>query len=206
MAPRIVEIAVKKTGAVPNLFFADFALIDEPVYVASENMYKDAKKNQNRDFDIFVFVKNNEGKIVIAGLDPEQLADLLNASGIDRKYTRRLLYWVYRRAVCSFSEINDIPLKVINVLSDKFVTGLSGPASSVASADGSVKYLFHTPSGLPYEAVCLSAVRVPHGLPILCNRQEWMGRKPHSRRDRQPGHKHTSPVYSCCFDGNGGTG
>ena len=118
-------------------------------------MYKDAKKNQNRDFDIFVFVKNNEGKIVIAGLDPEQLADLLDASGIDRKYARRLLYWVYRRAVCSFSEINDIPLKVINVLSDKFVTGLSGPASSVASADGSVKYLFHTPSGLPYEAVWL---------------------------------------------------
>lgn len=120
-----------------------------------EKRYKDAKINQNRNFGIFVFVKNSNGKIAVAGLDPASLADLLNSSGIDGKYALRLLYWIYRRAVSSFSEINDIPAAVLNALSENCVTGLNKPASCVASADGSVKYLFFTPAGLPHEAVWL---------------------------------------------------
>jgi hypothetical protein len=34
MAPRMVEIAVKKTGAVPNLFFEGFASINDPLSYA----------------------------------------------------------------------------------------------------------------------------------------------------------------------------
>ena len=123
--------------------------------MVSEKRYKDAKINQNRNFDIFVRVKNNDGKIVIAGLDPVSLADLLNATGIDGKYALRLLYWVYRRAVSTFSEVNDIPASVLKALSENFVTGLNDPASSVVSADGSVKYLFFTTAGLPHETVWL---------------------------------------------------
>jgi 23S rRNA (adenine2503-C2)-methyltransferase len=118
-------------------------------------MYKDAKKNQNRDFDIFVFVINSDGKIIISGLDLEQMADLLDDKGIDRKYAKRLLYWVYRKAASSFSEINDIPATVLKALSENFVTGLSESAYSVVSADGSVKYLFYTSAGLPHETVWL---------------------------------------------------
>lgn len=118
-------------------------------------MYKDAKKNQNRYFDIFVSVKNSEEKTVIAGLNHDRLADLLDTRGIDRKYARRLLYWVYRRAVSSFSEINDIPATILKVFSEKLVTGLIEPASSIVSADGSVKHLFYSSAGLPHETVWL---------------------------------------------------
>ncbi|MRR22927.1 radical SAM protein, partial [bacterium] len=71
------------------------------------------------------------------------------------RYSRRLLYWVYRRGIHSFSEINDIPSKALQILSEKAVTGLSAPIASESSSDGSVKYLFTTPGGLTHETVYL---------------------------------------------------
>ena len=83
------------------------------------------------------------------------MQDLLAIRDIDEHYARRILYWIYRRGIRSFSEINDIPKNVLSVLSESFSTGLSSPVSSVSSADGSVKYLFMTEEGLPHEAVYL---------------------------------------------------
>lgn len=96
-----------------------------------------------------------EERKVICGLDPEMLSVDLSAAGIEERYGRRLLYWVYRRGIRSFSEPDDIPVKIKSALEERFVTGVNAPVSRVMSADGSVKYLFETASGLPFETVWL---------------------------------------------------
>ncbi len=106
-------------------------------------------------FNIFVRVGNIEKNISAAGLDPDGMEALLGEHAADPKYARRLLYWIYRRGVRSFSEINDMPLKFLSDIAVFLDTGLSDPVSSALSSDGSVKYLFQTGSGMFHEAVYL---------------------------------------------------
>ncbi len=93
--------------------------------------------------------------IPLTGLDLSGLEHLLTVNGVDPRYARRVLYWIYRRGIRSFAEINDIPKKVLSVLSENFTTGLDSPVSSAVSADGSAKYLFRTDGGLLHETVFL---------------------------------------------------
>jgi 23S rRNA (adenine2503-C2)-methyltransferase len=100
-------------------------------------------------------MKINDARISLAGSDPESTELLLAEKGIDSRYARRLLYWIYRKGVGSFAGINDIPRTVLEALDRYFVTGLTSPVASQVSADGSVKYLFSTPEGLLHETVWL---------------------------------------------------
>ncbi len=93
--------------------------------------------------------------IPLAGIDLAGLEHLLAIKGVDSRYARRILYWIFRRGIRSFTEINDIPKNVLSVLPESFATGLSSPVSSAVSADGSVKYLFRTSEGLLHETVYL---------------------------------------------------
>jgi 23S rRNA (adenine2503-C2)-methyltransferase len=96
-----------------------------------------------------------EEKKLIAGMDPDMLALHLAAAGIEERYSRRLLYWIYRRGIQSFSEPDDIPVRVKSALEERFLPGVNPPVSSLRSVDGSVKYLFSTAAGLPHETVWL---------------------------------------------------
>jgi len=89
----------------------------------------------------------------LAGLGLTETEDLLASVNIDRRYARRILYWIYKKGIMAFGEINDIPKSVLSALADRFSTGLSEPVSSVVSADGSVRYLFTTGKGLLHESV-----------------------------------------------------
>lgn len=80
---------------------------------------------------------------------------LLRSLRLDDGYARRLLYWVYRKGIRSLEEINDIPVRVLQVLSGHVVPGLVSPIASEASSDGSVKYLFPNEAGLAHETVWL---------------------------------------------------
>lgn len=91
----------------------------------------------------------------VAGSDLTEIEEFLGRLGLDPRHSRRLLYWVYRRGIKSFEEINDIPLKSLRILSENAVTGLSSPVASEVSSDGSEKYLFTTPGGLIHETVWL---------------------------------------------------
>jgi len=91
--------------------------------------------------------------IQLAGLGLAETEDLLAHASIDRRYARRILYWIYRKGIRVFGEINDIPKSVLAVLSERFSTGLSDPFSSVVSADGTARYLFTTGEGLIHESV-----------------------------------------------------
>lgn len=132
-------------------------------------------------------MENNSDRISIAGLDPGTLESLLSASGIDRKYAVRILYWVYRRHIKSFTEMDDIPADVRRVLDNRFTPGIAEPVASSASGDGSVKYLFRNSGGLTYEAVWLPdgkrrtiCLSVQSGCRMHCSfcatgRMGWLG-------------------------------
>jgi 23S rRNA (adenine2503-C2)-methyltransferase len=94
-----------------------------------------------------------QGKISLTGLSPEQLENILSAIQVDKKYASRLLYWVYRRNIRSFTEIDDIPKKIIEKLSVVSDLGIIHPYYSVKSVDGSVKHLFKTGDGKYFESV-----------------------------------------------------
>lgn len=98
---------------------------------------------------------NDIRHISVAGLDQDAMETLLSQKGLDKRYARRLLYWIYRKGIRAFDEINDIPKRVISDLADHFTTGLFDPVSSEISADGSIKYLFRNEAGLVYETVYL---------------------------------------------------
>lgn len=104
-------------------------------------------------YNIFTSVKETTDRISLAGLGPDETEDLLSRYGIDPGYAQRLLYWIYRKKIRTFTLINDIPKKVIRVLSENFDTGITGAVSSAISSDGSVKYLFINKEGLEYETV-----------------------------------------------------
>ena len=76
---------------------------------------------------------------VIAGLTPDTAAEYLEGAGIDGKHALRLLYWVYRRKISSFIEMEDIPIAVRRKLEATSITGLSDPVHSASSSDGSEK-------------------------------------------------------------------
>jgi len=100
-------------------------------------------------------VESNDNKTSLAGLNPESLELLLGQKGLDKKYSGRLLYWIYRRAINSFTGINDIPKSYLADLGRYFNPGLFEPYSSCVSSDGSVRYLFKNAEGLLYETVYL---------------------------------------------------
>lgn len=93
--------------------------------------------------------------ITLAGSELSDIETLLESMGLDAGYSRRLLYWVYRRAIRSLSEINDIPSGVLRLLSEKISIGLHSPVASAVSSDGSVKYLFSGSGGFNHETVWL---------------------------------------------------
>ena len=66
-------------------------------------------------------------RIPIAGLNLSEIQAILMNRGIDARYSRRLLYWVYRRRISSFGEINDIPRKALEAIGETFMTGLVSP-------------------------------------------------------------------------------
>ena len=94
-------------------------------------------------------------KIPLAGLDPATLEAELEKKGIESRYARRILYWIYRKGISSFDAITDLPKELLSQLPVYFISGLSDPVSSSVSADGSVKYLFKTASGMVHETVFL---------------------------------------------------
>jgi len=91
--------------------------------------------------------------VPLAGMSLTETEDLLAQKKIERRHGRRILYWIYKKGIRTFSEINDIPKEVLSVLSECFSTGLSEPVSNVASSDGTVRYLFTTEKGLLHESV-----------------------------------------------------
>jgi 23S rRNA (adenine2503-C2)-methyltransferase len=63
--------------------------------------------------------------------------------------------WIYRRGVIDFTEMDDVSLEIRNKLIENFIPGNFSYSERKVSADGSVKYGFHTEDGRRFETVYL---------------------------------------------------
>ncbi|HPE17741.1 MAG TPA: 23S rRNA (adenine(2503)-C(2))-methyltransferase RlmN [Tenuifilaceae bacterium] len=81
------------------------------------------------------------------------LPQCIERYGFTSVVAEKVCTWVYRKRVTSFDLMMDIPKPVRNDLCSKFSISLPSPVEAAESVDGSVKYLFKTDLGNPFEAV-----------------------------------------------------
>ena len=85
----------------------------------------------------------NMGKIQIAGLFPNEIETWLAAYDVAPYRSKQIFHWVHRQLVEDFSEMSNVPHKVIELLE----ASCTGPSAvkerrTRISADGTEKYLF----------------------------------------------------------------
>lgn len=89
------------------------------------------------------------------GITPEKLDDLYSRNDIGIRYSVKTVSNFYRRGIHCFRDMENLPGSLRRFLSFTFSSGLYPPEKYLVSEDGTVKYLFLSPSGLPYETVLI---------------------------------------------------
>ena len=93
----------------------------------------------------------------LIGCDAEGLEDYLSTIGVGKRYSIKILRWVYRKRVFDFGLINDIPRAVLDEIAKNFDVGLFYPSETLFSGDGSTKYLYQNDSDMLFESVLMKA-------------------------------------------------
>ncbi|MDI3526174.1 MAG: rRNA (adenine2503-C2)-methyltransferase [Tenuifilum sp.] len=90
----------------------------------------------------------------LIGLNIDEITDLLISAGFNGSYGNKISRWIYRKQVESLNEINDIPKRIVNEITDLNGDILSDIAfNRFPGADGSVRYLFTNAEGQNYESI-----------------------------------------------------
>ena len=66
---------------------------------------------------------------------------------------KQIVSWLYEKKVVSIDEMTNLSLKHREMLKGSYEIGASAPVEAMRSVDGTVKYLFRTPTGNFVEAV-----------------------------------------------------
>lgn len=89
----------------------------------------------------------------LVGLTLAGLQQVALENGMPLFSAKQMAEWLYVRQVSDISQMTNISLKFRQKLAENYEVGLSAPVHSVASADGTVKYLFDAGEGHSVEAV-----------------------------------------------------
>lgn len=92
-------------------------------------------------------------RIDLCGLTLEEINNAVLKYGGTRIHSLKISNSLYKKGSRSFSEIRDIPKKLIDSLTDHYSAGVIAPVRSETSVDGTVKYLFINDRGLKFETV-----------------------------------------------------
>jgi 23S rRNA (adenine2503-C2)-methyltransferase len=93
--------------------------------------------------------------ISLIGKTREEFAEALREMQLSPAQLNRVLYWVYRRKISDFMEMDDLPKLLRSGFLKSFNTGFYPPKSRLVSKDGSVKYFFDTAGNGVVETVYL---------------------------------------------------
>ena len=74
-------------------------------------------------------------------------------SGNVKFAAKQIVSWLYEKKVVSIDEMTNLSLKHREMLKGSYEIGASAPVEAMRSVDGTVKYLFRTPTGNFVEAV-----------------------------------------------------
>ena len=109
-----------------------------------------------------------ESKIDIKSLSPEALLVFLAGMGKEKFRAGQILRWVYKRGVCSFSEMTDLAKDFRSELEKRAFISDWEPEYVETRRDGTEKYLFRLADGESVETVRIPMKndRSPGGAPL----------------------------------------
>jgi 23S rRNA (adenine2503-C2)-methyltransferase len=90
---------------------------------------------------------------ILSGKSYSEITSILEEIGFSNIPAEKITYWLYRRKIKGFMEMDNLPKALRAYLNDNFSPGFYEPFQSFLSADLSRKYLFNTRSGYPVESV-----------------------------------------------------
>jgi 23S rRNA (adenine2503-C2)-methyltransferase len=90
---------------------------------------------------------------ILSGKSYSEITSILEAIGFSSIPAEKITYWLYRRRIKDFMDMENLPKVLRAYLNDHFSPGFSEPFQSFLSGDQSRKYLFNTRSGYPIESV-----------------------------------------------------
>jgi len=83
----------------------------------------------------------------VLGKDIDDLNHLCNEAGYSVTEARKCAYFLYRKGVCSFMEMETLPKSLRSLLDKKYSISWHSPINQEISDDGTKKYLFKTKQG-----------------------------------------------------------
>jgi 23S rRNA (adenine2503-C2)-methyltransferase len=90
---------------------------------------------------------------ILSGKSYSEITSILEEIGFSGIPAEKITYWLYRRRIKDFMEMDNLPKVLRAYLNDHFSPGFYEPFQSFLSDDQSRKYLFNTRSGYPVESV-----------------------------------------------------
>ena len=84
-----------------------------------------------------------------------QLAEVASEAGLRSFAAKQMARWLYQKRVTDIDQMTDLPKAARQWLKEHFVTGREEPLQSMASVDGTVKYLFRGEAARDVEAVMI---------------------------------------------------
>lgn len=92
-------------------------------------------------------------KRIICGLAPEEIQRYAGIPDMTLSHAVSVTNSLYKKRIRDIMDFPKLTLKLKGNLNNRFSTGLYDPLSFITSADGTVKYVFRSSSGLVFETV-----------------------------------------------------
>lgn len=95
----------------------------------------------------------NSTKTVLLGKTLTEIQQIATNLGMPKFAAKQIVTWLYDKRVTTIDEMTNLSLKHRELLKEGYEVGVSAPVESMRSVDGTVKYLFKTPTGNFIESV-----------------------------------------------------
>ena len=89
----------------------------------------------------------------LLGMTLSELQEVTRGLGMSGFAAKQIAGWLYVKRVGSIGEMTNLSLKYRALLSESYEVGAVQPVNEMRSADGTVKYLYHTPNNHYVETV-----------------------------------------------------
>lgn len=97
--------------------------------------------------------KDAQGRVNLIGLSLDELKDFLQDYQIPNFRAKQIWHWMYHRGVQKFTDMKNLPQKLIDQLDQNFAIGRASVECEQRSVDGTIKWLLKMQDGQMVETV-----------------------------------------------------
>lgn len=98
-------------------------------------------------------VKNSQGKILLVGMDLEEMQELMSRHDLPKFRSKQIWNWIYQRGVTSFDAMANLPKDLRQILNDHYAIDRPQVVTEQKSEDGTIKWLLAFTDGQQVEMV-----------------------------------------------------